>query len=190
MISRILKLFIYFAIVLAFSSCKHRFFLLKNVITKITEKNDTIGSFGFKNMLLAREVCNLNQFNFCDDGEGNPFRLYPAFVELNRCDFIASYDNIYMFPTPEIMDSLKKRKMSFSTPWELDSLFYNGCTDENLVAFNIPKLKRKIKKLSVAPKNVVFDNNLYYSLFNIDFQYIYGGRSEVLIPNLNKKNLA
>ena len=59
-----------------------------------------------REMNLARELCAQGSLSsFCDDGNDQPYRSYPAFVHLNFENFMCSYDSIvYLFATPSIWD--------------------------------------------------------------------------------------
>ncbi len=182
----VIELFFYFFLL----SCNvHKTNISQTAL--LTENKVIGGNIETKELNLARENCPIGVFSFCDGGYDDFFRSYPAFVQLDLENFISSYDkSVYLFPTPLILDTLKKRNEKFSLPWDLDSLFQNKSNDINTVKFYtsnkyLKKVKKEIKKNNL---NIEFDGYFEYTLYKIKFKCVFGGKRILLIPNIKGNN--
>lgn len=147
-----------------------------------------------REMNLARELCAQGSLSsFCDDGNDQPYRSYPAFVHLNFENFMCSYDSIvYLFATPSICDSLEKMRQNFRFPWELDDLFIGTNFIDNTVSFETPNsYKHKINRYQRKIKSKkVFDGTFSYALYRMKFECVYEGNINLIIPDTESKGFS
>jgi hypothetical protein len=156
-----------------------------NVEKKEYKLGDTIKLDSF---ILARENCSELVYSFCSSGYDDYIRPYPALVKLNLENFIKSYDEeVFLFTNFTLSDSLKKNRIDFKPPWELDELFVNY-KNEPVKFFTNTKYKKKVKKeIQRNNLDIEFDGYFSYNLYEIKFYYFYGGKKELFLPNIYGK---
>jgi len=133
--------------------------------------------------IFAYEDCEVRGFSFCSDGAGQSYQFYPFLVQLNKENFLKSYDSlifaIYDNNNIEMMDDYMYR-------YTIDSLLNSLSSNYNLISIYCPWLEISVNDgyKTIARSKAVFSGFMKYHLFKIKFEYIDYGDSVALINHL------
>jgi len=186
-------LFFFVICFLVFSSCvskKHSAHLAKFIRLGENAQKDTVGVVERQTLILARELCREGEYNFCWDGTDTPIRNSELFIHIDTNTMELSYNSgVYGFFFTSVIPELNRRKIHWESPFQQHLLFLRYDSSANAISIPLPKrFKRPIQReLNRSGIPLYFDGTLKYVLYEIDFEYIYVGKRDILGPNLDGK---
>lgn len=145
---------------------------------------------------IHMEICRSNQFSFCSDGIGQPYRVIPTFVYLNEDDFEKSYTGNVFFFTVDSKLELDDFAKSFEEYDFVDIRNYllnRSIQNNDTISINLGfsfkhKINKIYRKTGIKKK---FNGKLYYAGLYLKFTAveIISNDKEIWLPNVKSNKL-